>query len=339
MKPLLAGAAYVVRLAVVLASGTTTLSAGWEPTRPVEIVVPAGTGGGGDTIARVVQGIVDKHQLMKQPVVVSNKVSGGGSEAFLELKNARGNPHKLLLTLSNLFTTPLGNDIAFSWRDLTPLALLALDGFALWVPYGAPFAGSREFLDAAIAAAPGKRFKLGGTGLNQEDRLLAAAIEKASGASFAYVPYRGGGEVALQLAARRLEASVNNPIEAVDQWHNGMVRPLCLFDVKPFAPGEAAAASAREWSEVPTCLSQGLNVEYRMLRGLMMPPDTGADKIEFYLELIEGVRRTPEWKAFLAKGAFIERWATGAEFARLLESEEARHRELMTEAGLLRGAE
>ena len=38
--------------------------AAWEPTKPVEFVVPAGTGGGADQMARLIQGIVIKHKLM-----------------------------------------------------------------------------------------------------------------------------------------------------------------------------------------------------------------------------------------------------------------------------------
>jgi putative tricarboxylic transport membrane protein len=62
-------------IAALCASGFAA-SAAWEPVRPVEFVVPAGTGGGADQMARTIQGIVTKHNLMKQPMVVINK-SGG----------------------------------------------------------------------------------------------------------------------------------------------------------------------------------------------------------------------------------------------------------------------
>ena len=52
----------------------------WEPTRTVEFIVPAGTGGGADQMARVIQGIIAKHQLMKQTMVVINKAGGAGGE-------------------------------------------------------------------------------------------------------------------------------------------------------------------------------------------------------------------------------------------------------------------
>lgn len=60
----------------------TPAKAAWEPTRPVEIVVPAGTGGGADQMARTVQGIITKHQLMKQPIVVVNKAGAPAVKAF-----------------------------------------------------------------------------------------------------------------------------------------------------------------------------------------------------------------------------------------------------------------
>src|SRR5512137_2388 len=77
--------------------------AAWEPTKPVEFVVPAGT----DQMARFIQGVVAKNNLMKQPLIVVNKSGGAGAEGFLDVKNAKGDPHKLIITLSNLFTTPL----------------------------------------------------------------------------------------------------------------------------------------------------------------------------------------------------------------------------------------
>ena len=93
------GTALAVAAAVGLAAPT---HAAWEPTRPVEFIIPAGTGGGADIMARTIQGIVTKYNLMKQPMVVINKAGGAGGEGFLDVKASRGNPHKIIITLSNL---------------------------------------------------------------------------------------------------------------------------------------------------------------------------------------------------------------------------------------------
>jgi len=158
----------------------------------VEIIVPAGTGGGADQMARVIQGIVTKHNLMKQSMVVINKPGGAGGEGFLDVKGSRGNPHKLVITLSNLFTTPLATGIPFNWRDLTPVAMMALDEFILWVHADTPYKSAQEYISAVKAAPPGQ-FKMGGTGSKQEDQIITVAIEKVTSAKFTYIPYKGGG--------------------------------------------------------------------------------------------------------------------------------------------------
>src|SRR5262249_11881548 len=186
-----------------LAHGITPTAAlaAWEPTRPVEFIVPAGTGGGADQMARTIQGIVTKHQLMKQSMVVINKSGGAGGEGFLDVKASRGNPHKLVITLSNLFTTPLGTGIPFNWKDLTPVAMMALDEFILWVNAETPYKTAQDYIAAVKGGAPAQ-FKMGGTGSKQEDQIITVAIEKAAGTKFTYIPYKGGGEVAVQLVGK-----------------------------------------------------------------------------------------------------------------------------------------
>src|SRR5690348_3758075 len=152
----------------------------WEPTRTVEFIVPAGTGGGADQMARAIQGIVAKHGLMKQAMVVVNKAGGAGGEGFLDVKGAKGNPHKLVITLSNLFTTPMATGIPVSWKDMTPVSMMALDEFVLWVNAESPFKTAKDYVDAIKAAEPGK-FKMGGTGSKQEDQIITVAIDRVTG--------------------------------------------------------------------------------------------------------------------------------------------------------------
>jgi putative tricarboxylic transport membrane protein len=318
--------------AAVLMSTTTAATAAWEPTRPVEFIVPAGTGGGADQMARVIQGIVTKHGLMKQSMVVINKSGGAGGEGFLDVKASKGNPHKLVITLSNLFTTPLATGIPFSWKDLTPVAMMALDEFVLWVPADAPYKTAKDYVEAA-KAAPGA-MKMGGTGSKQEDQIITVAIEKATGAKFTYIPYKGGGEVAVQLVGKHVNSTVNNPIEAVAQWRAGQLRPLCVFD-KDNLPVKERIAGDTAWSDIPTCKSQGLDIEYLMLRGVFMTPGATPDQVAFYVDLLKKVRETPEWKALMHDGAFNQTFMAGADYAKWVENEENRHRDLMKDAGFL----
>src|SRR5436190_1072605 len=199
----LAGAA-----AAALLMATPALAA-WEPTKPVEFVVPAGTGGGADQMARLIQGIIVKHKLMKESMVVVNKSGGAGAEGFLSIKEAKGDPHKIIITLSNLFTTPMATGVPFSWKDMTPVSMMALDQFVLWVNAETPYKTAKEYLDA-VKAGPPNKFKMGGTGSKQEDQIITVAIEKAASAKFTYIPFKGGGDVAVQLVGKHIDSSVNN---------------------------------------------------------------------------------------------------------------------------------
>ncbi|TCZ66668.1 tripartite tricarboxylate transporter substrate binding protein [Roseicella aquatilis] len=317
-------------MAACAAAGTAQAQRGWEPMRPVQFIVPAGTGGGADQMARVIQGIISKHGLMKQPMVVVNKAGGAGAEGFLEAKGARGNPHMLVITLSNLFTTPLATGVPFNWKDLTPVTMMALDEFALWVKADSPWRSVPEF----IAAAKEQKLKLGGTGSKQEDQIIASAISRATGAPLTYIPFRGGGEVAVQLVGGHVDATVNNPIEAVTHWRSGALRPLCVFDGKRL-PDTGKMTETMAWSDIPTCREQGLDVDYLMLRGIFMPAGVKPEQVAFYEGLMARVRETPEWKELMQQGAFNTTTLTGEAFRDWLTREEDRHRSIMQETGLL----
>ena len=329
-KPFAFGAA--AALVGGLALTATPAASAWEPTKPVEFIVPAGTGGGADQMARTIQGIVTKHSLMKQPMVVINKSGGAGGEGFLDVKNSKGDAHKIIITLSNLFTTPMATGIPFNWKDLTPVAMLALDEFILWVNADKPYKTAKDFIDAAKAA--NGTFKMGGTGSKQEDQIITEAIQKASGTKFIYIPERGGGAVAVQLVGGHVDASVNNPIEAVAHWRGGKLRPLCVFDEKKLDYKDKIAGD-QSWSDVPTCKSAGLNIDYLMLRGVFMSPGATPDQVNFYIDLFKKVRETPEWTKLMSDGAFNTTFMTGKPYADWVAKEEKRHQDLMKEAGFL----
>jgi tripartite-type tricarboxylate transporter receptor subunit TctC len=305
----------------------------WEPTKNVEFVIPAGTGGGADQMARAVQGIVAKHGLMKQSMLPINKAGGAGAEGFLDVKGAAGDPHKIIITLSNLFTTPLATAVPFNWRDLTPVQMLALDNFVLWVNAKTPYNTPKEFIEAAKKAGPGK-MKMGGTGAKQEDQIITAAIEQSTGAKFTYIPYKGGGQVATQLVGGHVDSTVNNPIEAVAQWRAGALRPLCVFDQKRL-PYKEKVTDKMSWSDIPVCKDVGLPVDYLMLRGIFMPPGVTQDQVAYYVDLFKKVMATPEWKKLMEEGAFNTTALNGKEYADWLSREEARHIALMKKAGFI----
>ena len=307
-------------------------TAAWEPMRPVEFIVPAGTGGGADQMARTIQGIVTKHNLMKQPMVVINKSGGAGGEGFLDLKTSGGNPHKIIITLSNLFTTPLATGIPFNWKDLTPVAMLALDEFVLWVNTQLPYKTVKEFIEAAKTASP--PLKMGGTGSRREDHVLTVFLEQKTGAKFAYLPYKSGGEAATQLVGNHTAANVNNPSENLEVWRAGQVRPLCAFD-KERIEYKTKVTGDMSWHDIPTCKEEGLDVQYLMLRAMFLPGKVTPEQTAFYVDLFKKLTQTPEYKDYMEKQALKPIFLTGKDMLQFLEEDDTLNKSLMTEAGFV----
>jgi tripartite-type tricarboxylate transporter receptor subunit TctC len=131
-----------------------------------------------------------------------------------------------------------------------------------------------------------------------------------------------------------VDSTVNNPIEAIAHWRAGSVRPLCVFDSKPM-PYPNKITTSMSWQDVPTCKSQGLDVEYLMLRGIFMPAGVPKEAVDYYIDVFKKVRALPEWKKFEEDAAFNDTFMTGPQFVDWLKKAEDTHKSLMQEAGFL----
>jgi tripartite-type tricarboxylate transporter receptor subunit TctC len=307
-------------------------AAAWEPTKSVEIVVAAGAGGASDQMARMLQATIQKHNLIKHPVVVSLKGGASGAEALMYMKSGEGDPHRVVIAYSLIYTLPLAAKIPFNWRDLTPVAVVALDEFVLWVNSGASYKTVKEFGEAAKGANP--PFKMGGTGSKREDHILTVFMEKRTGAKFNYLPYKSGGEAATQLVGNHTAANVNNPSENLEVWRAGQVRALCVFDNERMQY-KSKVTPDQSWSDIPTCKEQGLDVEYTMLRAMFLPGKVTSEQTAFYVDLFKKIADTPEFKEYMEKQALKPVFHSGNDMVAFLEKDEKLHNQLMTEAGFV----
>jgi putative tricarboxylic transport membrane protein len=297
----------------------------WEPTKPIEFVIPAGTGGGADQMARLIAGINDKHKLSPRPFIAVNKSGGAGAEGFLHVKEKKGDAHTIIITLSNLFTTPLATGTPFSWRDFTPVARLALDRFILWVNAETPYKSAKEYLNA-VKQNPG--MKMGGTGSKQEDQIITVLLEQSQGVKFTYVPFKGGGEVCTNLVGKHVDSTVNNPAECVSNWKAKRVQPLAVFDPERIPD--------KDWTGIPTIKEAlGADITYNMLRGIFGPPNMPKDAVDWHIGFLRKVAETPEYKGYISNGALKAAFATGSEYTKWVEENEKLHKELMEKGGLI----
>jgi tripartite-type tricarboxylate transporter receptor subunit TctC len=309
-------------------------AAGWEPGRPVRLIVPAERGGEADVMARALQTTIARERLLAHPLEVVNRPGEGGAEGFDEVQAARGDPHVLVLGVSNLFTAPPAAG-SIGWRDMTPVAMLALEPVALWVHAASAHRGARDLAAAAMAGEV-RVGAAGGAG-QEAGEMVVSAMGRATGAGFTFAPVAGGGAGAARaVAGRRVDAAVAGLGEALAEWEAGRVRPLCVFGRGGATPGGAAAAAEIwGWGGVPDCRDDGLEVEYVAHRGVLLPAAVAPEQRAFFEDLLRRVRESPAWREVLDGGLLESAAAPDAEaYARWLAAEELRHEEWLYAGGV-----
>ena len=319
--------------AVLLAAPHALAQPAWKPTRPVEFVVTSGAGGGTDLFARTVQSIITKHGLVPVSVVVTNKGAGSGAEGYVYGRGAQGDPHKVVFGTNNEWLLPLVAKVAWKPQELTPVAAMAFDEFMLWVKADAPYRTAADLV-AAARAKPGE-LRMGGSQTRDTDQTLTLLIQRATGAQFTYIPYRGGGEVGVQLAGGHVDSNTNNPSESVGGWRGGQVRPVCVFRREPL-PAGPKVTDTQAWSDIPTCTSQGVAVdEFRMPRTVFLPPGVPVAAQGYWTGVLRQVSETPEWQEYIQRTSQSAVFLTAGEMRPLMEQEEKAARDIYGPEGWL----
>jgi putative tricarboxylic transport membrane protein len=304
------------------ALGVVTAEAAWKPERPIEFVVTSGAGGGTDNIARTVQAAIQKNKLTDANIIVTNKGGGSGAEGFVYTAMAKGDPYKFTFATNNEYLLPYVAKLGYKASDLVPVAAMALDEFLIWVPKDSPYKDAKSFIEAAKAKP--EAIKIGGSQSKDTDQTLVSIISEATGAKFTYIPFKSGGEAAVQLAGGHIDANVNNPNENIGQFKAGMVRPLCVFSPKRMAKGPKVSADMA-WSDIPTCKESGIPVEtYQMPRTQWLPAGVPEDAVKWYIDLLAKVRQTEEWKQYIERTSQTDVFMSPAELAKFAKDEEAK---------------
>jgi putative tricarboxylic transport membrane protein len=331
MRNIVAALGAVLGLAAAMPA---TAQPAWKPSKPVEFVVASGPGGGTDNFARTVQSIIAKYELMPVSVVVSNKGGGSGAEGFVYTRLADRDPHKMVFGTSNAWLLPLVAKMAWKPQDLTPVAAMAFDEFALWVKADSPFETAGDYLKA-IRAAPERQFRMGGSQSKDTDEILTRLVERAAKIRWTYVPFRSGGEAGVQLAGGHIDSNVNNPSESLGAWRGNQVRPVCIFAPQRL-PASAPVAGNTGWGDIPTCAEQGIPVtEYRMPRTIFLPGNVPAGAQAYYAGVMKRVSETPEWKEFTERTSQTARFMDAEQMRAFMAEDEKTSRALFQEEGWL----
>ena len=291
-------------LALGLGLGFTVASVdsakAWEPKKPVEFVIMAGKGGGADKAVRFIQSIIAKNKLSSKPFTPINKPGGSGAEALVHVKNAKDPDHTLMFTLNSFYTTPLlqpglGIDI----KTFTPVGRMAEDTFLLWVHKDSGITTIDQFVKAA--KAKGNAWIMAGTGKNSEDNLLTDFLNKAYGLNMKYVPYKGGGRVAKELAGKNADSTVNNPSEQLGFFQAGKTVPIGAFTPKRLPL----------FKNAPTFKEMGKDFVYFMQRTVVGAPGMSKGAASYYQGLFKKIFNSKEWQGYMKKKSLQGDFLTG----------------------------
>jgi len=291
-------------LALGLGLGFTVASVdsakAWEPKKPVEFVIMAGKGGGADKAVRFIQSIIAKNKLSSKPFTPINKPGGSGAEALVHVKNAKDPDHTLMFTLNSFYTTPLlqpglGIDI----KTFTPVGRMAEDTFLLWVHKDSGITTIDQFVKAA--KAKGNAWIMAGTGKKSEDNILTDFLNKAYGLNMKYVPYKGGGRVAKELAGKNADSTVNNPSEQLGFFQAGKTVPIGAFTPKRLPL----------FKNAPTFKEMGKDFVYFMQRTVVGAPGMSNGAASYYQGLFKKIFNSKEWQGYMKKKSLQGDFLTG----------------------------
>ena len=321
-RSVLAAAAAVALGAASVLFVSGNAQAAWEPKKPIDFVIMAGKGGGADKMARLMQTIVEKHDLSPRPLIPVNKPGGSGAEALIHLKQKTGDDHTIMVTLNSFYTTPLRQpDLDVDIMAFTPVARMAEDTFLLWVHADSDIDTVDEFVDAAMAA--GNDWIMAGTGKGQEDQLLTTFLNSAYGLEMKYVPFKGGGRVAKELAGKNANSTVNNPSEQLGFYEAGKTRPLAAF-----TPDRLEL-----FPDAPTFAELDQDFVYFMQRSVVGAPGMSAEAAAFYQDLFAKVFESEEWQKYRRDKSLYGDLISGDELKAYWMRERAIHEVMLKEIG------
>ncbi len=325
-KLLVQGLALGAGLAVSLGMASTAL-AEFQPQKPITFVVMAGKGGGADKAVRLMQTIIAKNKMAPVPVTPINKPGGTGAEALVYMKGKTGDNHTIMFTLNSFYTTPLRQPaLGVDITTFTPVARMAEDTFLLWVNSDRKDINNvADFVKAA--KAKGNDWIMAGTGKASEDNLLTDFLNTAYGLDMKYVPYKGGGKVAKELAGNNADSTVNNPSEQLGFYEAGTTKALAAFTPKrlPLFP------------DAPTFRELGKVMVYFMQRTVVGAPGMSADAKAYYVDLFTRVFNSAEWQKYRTKKSLQGDLLTGQKLMDYWKNEREIHKNMLIKMGAIPG--
>jgi putative tricarboxylic transport membrane protein len=302
---------------------------GGYPSKPLEIVAPAGAGGGWDAIARQINRALEVEKLYAQPMSVLNKAGGGGAVGLSYITSKKGDDYELVVYSPPLIINTLNKTFTDDYKTLTPLAKLITDYQAFVVKADSPYKTIADLLNDIKKNPTAVKFA-GGSSPGSMDHLAFCKVAKAYGIdpkALVYVPFSGGGEAVTALLGGNVAFTSIGVGEVLPQLQAGTLRALAV---------SSSERRGGAMKDVPTLKESGINVTYEVWRGVFGTPGMSKEAKDWWSATIKKMVTTATWKDGLEKLQWVDSYAGSDDFAKFLAEEEVSYKTLMTDLGFVK---
>jgi len=292
----------------------------------LKLVAPAAPGGGWDQTARSMQQALVASGAAKS-VQVTNVPGAGGTIGLAQFANsAKGDPNQLMVNGFVMMGAILTNKSPVSLEQTTPIARLTTEYLAIVVPTDSPIKSAKD-LAAAVKADPAKVTWAGGSA-GGVDHIAVALFAKAVGADptkINYIPFSGGGEALAAILGGKVTAGISGYGEFEGQVKAGKLRLIAVTSAQKLPNVDA-----------PTLKEQGVDLEIANWRSVVAPPGLSPEQRKTLLDTIDKMVKSPAWQDVLKQKGWDDAYLPGDAFAKFLQEENARVREVLTSVGLVK---
>ena len=228
-------------LAIALPAATECTHAQTYPSKVIEFVGQSSPGGGTDLFMRSITALLEKEKIFSQPIIISNRVGGGGVIAYNYIKSKRGDPHVVMtMATSGILNLSSRPELDLPLSILTPLAMFAQDPQVIAVRTESKFNTFKELIEAGKREAGA--IVAGFTGPTGAGRMSLYLIERETGARFKFVTFKGGGEAVLATLGGHVELTIENMSEMLPLVESKRMRVLAVTGERRFTSSSARPA-------------------------------------------------------------------------------------------------
>lgn len=310
---------------------TANKAAANYPSGNLDLVAPAGAGGGWDTTIRMLAKTLGDTGIVKAPMPVRNAPGAGGAVhlATLQAANKKADPNTITVYSPPILFFNLNGSSEYGYRNTTPLARLIADYAAFVVRADSPYKDINELMEA-LKKNP-KAVKIGGTSaVGSMDHVQFLIIAKAAGVEnidkIDYVPFDDDGVA--QLLGGHIDLFSTGLSDVKGLVESGDVRVLAQTADKRIGEGKMG--------EIPTAIESGINATFINWRGLFGTPEMPDYAVNYWRDALKKLQDTPEWKQVCEEKGWDNIYLDAPEFEAFLEKTEKEYIEVMQQIGMLK---